>query len=324
MQLNCLIATISYIQEGLVKKKENKGDKNRTLLISRERRKRKERAISSDGVGEGVGGGQGLGGVTSHGTDQVVKGRRVRDTGSEVLQVPEVAEGLEDRGGRVRRRLAGGGVGAVLLNVALGRVGGDQPGGHTATEAVELEGVLVAVGGGLGVGLVVGADGQRGGDVVGETTSLIVGDQEEGLLPLRTGADSVVDLLDEDLAVRDVAGGVHGVGVGAAAGRVDVGELGQLTQVGVLEEVLDGDNGVLGLLGGPVEEHGIGQEGTVGTVVVAPGDAVLGGNLENAGDLDGRGVEGDVVVAVAVGSTSNGTETVGVGRLLQLLDCDSS
>lgn len=201
-----------------------------------------------------------------------------------------------------------------------GSVGRHQPGGHAATKTVEVESVLAAVGGGLSVGLVVGTDSERGSDVVEETTGLIVGNEQEGLLPLRAGAESIVDLLDEDLAERDVARGMHGVGVQAAAGRVDVGELGQKAQVGVLEEVLNGDNVLLSVLGGPVEEHGVGQEGTVGTVVVAPRDSLLGGNLEDAGNVDARHVKGVVVRAVTIGSTSNRAETVGVGGLSEFVN----
>lgn len=269
---------------------------------------------------EGVGGRQGLGGDRAKaGPDQVVEGRRVGDTGGEVLNVPEVAEGLEHGGSLVRGGLAGDGVDTLVLGVPGGSVGRNQPGGHAAAEAVEVEGVRAAVGGGLGVGLVVRADGQGGGHVVEETAGLVVGHEEEGLLPLGRGTEGVVDLLDEDLAEGDVAGGVHGVGVQTAAGRVDVGQLGQDAQVGVLEKVLDGLNVLLSVLGGPVEEHGVGQEGAVGAVVVLPRDALLGGNLEDAGDLNGGDVEGVVVGAVAIGSTGNRAETVGVGGLWMLL-----
>lgn len=262
-----------------------------------------------------MGGSQGLRGGAGLGTDQVVKGRGVRDTGREVGKVPQVAEGLEDGGGLVRSRLASDGVNTEVLDVASRGVGGDQPGGHAAAETVEVEGVGAAVGGGLGVGLVVRADGKGVGDVVEETTGLVVGHEQEGLLPLGGGAEGVVDLLDEDLAEGDVAGGVHGVGVQTAAGRVDVGELGQETQVGVLVEVLQGLDVLLGVLGGPVEEHGVGQESAVGAVVVLPRDAVLSGNLEDTGDGNTRDIKGVVVGTVAVGGTSNGTETVRVGRL---------
>lgn len=56
------------------------------------------------------------------GTDQVIKGGRVGDTRAQVLQIPEIAQGLEDGSGRVRRGLASGGVNTHVLNVSLGRV----------------------------------------------------------------------------------------------------------------------------------------------------------------------------------------------------------
>jgi len=43
----------------------------------------------------------------------------------------------------------------------------------------------------------------RRGDVVGEAAVLVKGQDEEGLVPLRAGAQGLVDLLDERLAVVD-------------------------------------------------------------------------------------------------------------------------
>jgi hypothetical protein len=108
---------------------------------------------------------------------------------------------------------------------------------------------------------------------------------------------------------------VHGVGVQTTAGGVEVGQLGESAQVGVLVEVLEGNDTGLGVGDGPVEEESVGEESTVGAVVVLPGDALLGSNLEDAGDVDGRDIEVVVVLAVAVGGTGNGTETVRVGWL---------
>lgn len=251
----------------------------------------------------------------SLGTNQVVKGRRVRNTRSEVLQIPQVTQSLENRGSRVRSRLASSGVSTEVLDVTRRSVGRNEPSRHTATETVELQSVGATILAGLGVSLVIGADSQGGSDVVVETTCLVEGDQEQGLVPLGAGADGIVDLLQEDLAGGDVAGGVHGVGVEAAAGGVEVGQLGEGAQVGVLVEVLEGNDVGLGVGGGPVEEHGVREEGAVGAVVVLPGDALVGGDLEDAGDVDGRDVKVVVVLAVAVGGTGDGTETVGVGGL---------
>ena len=109
---------------------------------------------------------------------------------------------------------------------------------------------------------------------------------------------------------------MHGVGVQATAGGVNVGQLGEKTQVGILVEVLDRDDVALGVFGGPVEEHGIGKEGAVGAIVVEPRDALLGGSLEDAGGRDGGGVEVLVVLAMTISNTSDRTETVGVGGLV--------
>lgn len=273
-------------------------------------------AIHSNSLREGVGVSQGLRSIASLRTNQVVKGRGVRNTRREVLQVPQVTQSLEDGGSRVRGRLAGGRVNTEVLDVTGRGVGGNEPSGHTATKTVEFQGVGAAILGLLGVGLVIGADGQGGSDVVVESTGLVEGDQQQGLLPLGTGADGIVDLLEQDLAGGDVAGGVHGVGVQTAAGGVEVGELGEGAEVGVLVEVLEGNDVGLGVGDGPVEEEGVGGEGAVGAVVVLPGDALLGSNLEDAGDGDGRDIEVVVVLAVAVGGTGNGTETVRVGGLV--------
>lgn len=246
----------------------------------------------------------------------MVERRRVGDTRSKVFQIPQKPKSLEHRGGTVRLNLASGGVDTVVLNVTGESVWGDQESGHTATVAVVGESVVLAVLGCLGVGLVVGADSSGGGDVVEETTRLIVGQKEERLFPLRTVAHSLVDLLDEDLAVGDVTVGVHGVGVGTAARGVEVGQLGELTQVSILEEVLDGDDAVGCVLGSPVEKQAVGEESTVGAVVVEPADVLGGGLLEDAVDFDGGDIKVVVVLSVAIGGTGNGTETVGVGRLI--------
>jgi hypothetical protein len=245
----------------------------------------------------------------------VVERRRVGNTRCKVLQIPQKPKSLEHRGGTVGLNVAGGRVDSIVLNVAEGSVRGDQESGHTATVTVVGEGVVLAVGGSLRVGLVVGADSSGGRNVVEETTSLIVGQKEERFFPLRTVAHSFVDLLDEDLTVGDVTVGVHGVGVGATARGVEVGQLRELSQVSILEEVLDGDDAVGGVCGSPVEEQAVGKESTVGAVVVEPADVLGGGLLEDAVDLDGGDIEVVVIVSVAISGTGNGTETVGVGRL---------
>lgn len=248
-------------------------------------------------------------------TDKVVKGRRVRDARRKILEIPEVTQCLQDGGGTVIGSFTGSGIDTLILNVTRGAIGRDKPSRQTATETIILKCVLLAIRRLLGVGKVIRTNGERGSDMVEETTGLVEGEQEESLIPLGTGAEGVVDLLDEDLAVRDVTRWMHGVGVQAAAGRVDVGELRQDTEVGVLVEVLEGDDVLLGVLLGPVEEKGVRQEGTVRAVVVAPGDALVAGDFEDASNIDRAVVEVVVVTAVACGCARDCAETVWVGGL---------
>lgn len=74
-------------------------------------------------------------------TNEVIKGRGLLDTRAQILKVPQVTESLQHGGSRVRRRLAGDGVGTVALNVTLGGISRQQPGRDTATETVEAESV---------------------------------------------------------------------------------------------------------------------------------------------------------------------------------------
>lgn len=249
------------------------------------------------------------------GSNEVVKGWRVGHTRRKVFNVPKVAQGLEYRGRTVGLGLPGLGIPSVVFNVALGRIGRNQPGGHAATIAIELQRVLGAVLCLGGKSLVVRANSKRSRDVVVETTSLVIRHQKQALIPMRAIAQSVVNLLDKDFTVRDVAVRVHRVGIQAAARRVDVRQLWEVAQVRILEEVLDWHNAVLRVLLGPVEEQGVGIESAVRAVIVAPGDTLLGGRLEDTLDWDGRVVKVLVVGAVAVRSSCHRAQTVGVCRL---------
>ena len=148
--------------------------------------------------------------------------------------------------------------------------------------------------------------------MVEESTRLVVSEQQHGLIPLRTDAEGIVDLLDEHLAKGDVARRVHGVSVETAAGRVDVRELRQQAQIGVLEEVLQRHHVRLGILGSPVEEQGVGIEGTIRTIIIVPADVVLAGDLENAGNVDARDIEALVILPMSVCSSSNCTQAIRV------------
>uniref|UniRef100_J3N9D1 Uncharacterized protein n=1 Tax=Oryza brachyantha TaxID=4533 RepID=J3N9D1_ORYBR len=80
----------------------------------------------------------------------------------------------------------------------------DEERGHADAEGVEAE----QHGGGADDAVRGGDAGDRGGHVVEEAAVLIVGDDEQRLVPLRAGAERLVDLLDEALALRDVVGRV--------------------------------------------------------------------------------------------------------------------
>ena len=132
-------------------------------------------------------------------------------------------------------------------------------------------------------------------------------------------ADSVIDLLDKDLTVGDVAGGVHGVCVGAAAGGVDVRELRQDTQIRVLEEIFNRHHVRPGGLVDVGEEERIRFEFSVGAIVVEPRDALLVGGLEDGFARDAIVQEVIVILAMSGRGSCQSAQAVGVGRLLDRL-----
>lgn len=253
--------------------------------------------------------------ITELGANQVVKRRRILDAGVVGRKVPQVAQRAQD-GGRVVRDGLAARVDTLLLdNGASPRR--DEPGGHAAAETVKLKGVVLASGGGLGVRLVVRADGLGRLDVVVEAARLVKGDDPEGLVPLGAGAQGLVDVLDELLPIGNAAGGVHGVGAIAAAGRVDVGQLGQVALLGVLVEVVHEDDavGVVAVIG-PLEPAGV-LDGGVDKVVL-PLHAELGDLLENGHLL--HSVVLEVVLALPSRGARAQGDTVGVGGLCGVSD----
>lgn len=257
--------------------------------------------------------------LTQSRADQVIERWRVGDTRGEVLDVPEISESLEDGGSTVGSGLARDGIRSVLLDVSLLTVRGDNPGRHAATQTVEVKSVFLTVLRSLSVGQVVRADGERGRDMVVEATGLVVGNEEQGLVPLRALANGIIDLLDEDLTVGDVTGGVHGVGVGAAAGGVNVREFREDTEVGVLEEVFNGHHVGPGGLVDVGEEERIRFEFSVGAIVVEPGHALLVGGLEDGLARDTIVQEVIVILAMPSSGSCQSAQAVGVGRLLNAL-----
>ena len=106
--------------------------------------------------------------------------------------------------------------------------------------------------------------------MVVETTGLIEGQDEEGLVPLGAGAECVVDVLDKGLSIGDQASWVHGACALSAAGRVDEGEFGQGACCGIGVEVRQW-LGLVGVVAGesPVKEESVDHVGAC--VVVLPG-----------------------------------------------------
>jgi hypothetical protein len=72
-----------------------------------------------------------------------------------------------------------------LLNKSLANPGGDEKSGNTASQAVELVGILFSICGFLGVGKIIGTGCKRRGDVIVESTGLVESENEKSFLPLR-------------------------------------------------------------------------------------------------------------------------------------------
>lgn len=188
----------------------------------------------------------------------MIKRRRPLNTRCERLEIPQVSKRPQNRRSTVRHLVAIA-VNTKLLNVPLRDPWGDNPRWQTASKTVKLESVLVLIRRGDGVSEVIRARGKRRRHVVVEASGLVKGDNEEGVLPLRAVADGVVHLLEEDLAVRDETGGVHGVCANTTARGVDVGELREAAEVGVLVELFEGLHVLLGVAAGDGrgEVHGV-------------------------------------------------------------------
>jgi hypothetical protein len=187
----------------------------------------------------------------------------------------------------------------------------------------------------LSVSEIVGADGQRWWDMIVETTystyvspmpahqtsgrrgfvdkltGFVIGDNKKGVLPLGAIANSLIDLLNEKLSKGYVTGWVHRVCIQTAARGVDIRELGKKAEVGILEEVLNGnDVGQAGFVD-PAKELGVVVEGTVGSVVLTPTNVLVINDLEDTSDVN---VGGEIVVVEALAGrrASKSAETVGV------------
>lgn len=237
------------------------------------------------------------------------------DPRGEGLKVPEVSKRAQNGGSRVRDSLAMS-IFTLLFNLCLGNPGGNQQSRDATTQTVKREGVVHATGGAEGKGLVIRTGSERSGDVVVEATALVEGQDEESFLPLGTGAQSIIHLLDESFTVGDQTGGVHGSGANSTARGIEVRQFrkGTSRSIGVeLGQRLDFVLVVGGI--GPVEEARIGAS-TAGRVdVVDPRVTGLGQLLEDGPLGELVLAESSVIQTVSEGSTGNQSGTVGVGVL---------
>ena len=245
----------------------------------------------------------------------MVERRGPLNSGSERLKVPEVTQGAENGRGAVRDGLAIR-VATVLLDRALADPGGDEEGGDAAAKTVESVGVADAVGSLLGVGEVVRRRGEWGRNVVVETTRLVKGKDEESVLPLRTSAKRVVDLLDESFSIRNQATVVHRGGTNTTAGRVKIREGRQVSCDSISVELGHRDN-LVGVVRGERPSVSLGlRTSTPGSIpVVEPREILLGHGLENRGKVELVGVVGTEVGAVTVRAARGESQAVRVRRL---------
>ena len=208
---------------------------------------------------------------------------RPRNTRGQGIKTPELLQEAEDRGVGVLSTF----VASLVLDGALFNPWGDKYRRHADTQALEVEGDVLSIRGLLGVADVVTSwhvDGGR--NVISESSVLIEGQDEQGVLPLGGVADSLVDVLDEELAVGDWGRRVEGLV--AAALRVDVRELRQRPGLSIGVELFERGNVGLGRARreGPLVESSIRVESqsraSGGVLVVHPRDVGLAQLLEDA------------------------------------------
>jgi hypothetical protein len=112
----------------------------------------------------------------------------------------------------------------LLFDIALTDPRRDEKSGNTAAETIEGESVALARGCTGRIRQIVRPGSERGRNVIVEAASLVKGQDEEGLFPLRTGTECFIYLLDESLAGRDQTCGMHRSGANPAARGVKEAE----------------------------------------------------------------------------------------------------
>lgn len=253
--------------------------------------------------------------IAHHALDQPIKRRRLLHARVEGRKVPQVAQRTQHRRRRVRHGRSVR-VRALLLHEALLHPRRDEERRQAAAQTVKLERVVLAAGRLGRVRETVGTDGHGRCDVVVEATGLVERDQQSGLVPLRAGADGLVDVFDERFAVGDEALRVHGGGADATAGRAEDGEMGQVACFGVAVEVGERlhEAGVATVIR-PFEPERVLFRSV--RDVVPPGLVLLRELLKH-GHL-GHGAIVEVIRTVTRGSAGVEGHTVRVGRLALLV-----
>mmetsp|Transcript_57724 Transcript_57724/g.101421 ORF Transcript_57724/g.101421 Transcript_57724/m.101421 type:complete len:435 (-) Transcript_57724:56-1360(-) len=210
--------------------------------------------------------------LTQQASEGVGPSHAVRQRLHTLVRQAEDLVGSGEDGGGVEGRGRGGLLSGQSLrhNRALLDPGGDGDGGDANAQLVKGE----PVGGHL---VIAGNASVRRHDVIVEATVLIVGDEEQGLLPLGARTQGLVHLLDQLLAFHDRGIGVLPVGQGVSVGGglgLQPGELRKGAGSHILVEVSIELLQVLNVLRG-VGVLEIEQCPGVLLVVTAEGSAVL-------------------------------------------------
>lgn len=190
---------------------------------------------------------------------------------------------------------------SLLLDDTLLDPWRDQERGDSHTEPRKIERDVLLVRRGLGVcDIIAGGDIDGSGNMIAKSTMLVESKDEECLIPLRRGAESFVDFLDEKLSLGDGRGWMERVV--RAALWIDVCKLRERSSAGVAVELcqwLDVRCRLPGR-GCPFVEQGI--RGEAGSVrVIDPGYGLLRELLEDGALGQASDIERIVIAAVTVG-----------------------
>ena len=186
----------------------------------------------------------------------------------------------------------------------------DGDGGDADTQAVEVEGVRA----GDALDAVRAGHARDGrGHVVVESAVLVVSDHEQRALPLRAGAERLVDLLEQQLALGDVVRRVvvvRGGGGHVEVARLDHNVVGQFPGRGVGLEVRVVVEEVVGVLG---QAH-VGVEEERGEVLIVHPECQprVGYVLHDGALRESRRELGLVVAEQSVGGRGMDEESVGL------------